>query len=356
MQSLYETIKAHRPNLQLSRKCFLELHYFEAQTIQDDKGRTVKPMMLEYKQAAGSSEASLTLLRTVGLNQLCELLGQRLYLYRVQRSNGGLFYIYVLLHSSPFVKRRQLRNSTKPKQPSKMVSTAPDSDSESTSGVCSGVPDESSLEEPELDTKQQDELYHGKVKQSTFDGRPVKICHFVKSSAAQTDNHSAPEIEREEPIHQIEKQPLNEVSEKIICQNSISKEMILHRLNDIPTLDRLRQYLAFYSKHPTFGYKGETGHSLRVKLASQGIELTDEQLMDIYIEHSLRHGMTEASARLDIENLGHMISTERIIYLQRGREAHKQWMSPYSVTTINIADHGLKRAPGRLDPEACSIM
>lgn len=206
-------------------------------------------------------------------------------------------------------------------------------------------------------TPEKDELYHGKVKSSTFDGKTFKTCHFVRSSSAQTDPQDIAQRDADSSTSEVKlEQPTQQVSQLVICQKTIAKQMIFHRLNDIPTLDRLRQYLAFYSKHPTFGYKGETGHSIRMKLATQGIELTDEQLMDTYIEYSQKHGLTEASARLDITNLGHMINTERIIYLQRGREAHKQWMTPQSVTKVNISDHGLKRAPGRLDPEVCSVI
>lgn len=361
MQSLYESIKTHRPNLQLSRRCTLELKYFEAQKIQDNKGRTVNAMMLEYRLASGSNKVSLTLFRTVALDQLSSRLGKQLFLHHVQESNGGLLYIYVLLHSSPFVKRKQRAIASE-----SITSDSGNISTEQYPSNIDGSSDDDSQDEKTEPTDQTKPIkddqvrkvikdkHHGEVVNSTFDGKTVKICHFVRSSSAQTD--AATPHDMPSTSHQVERNPLNSVSNLAICQKKLSNELILHRLNDISNLDRLRQYLAFYSKHPEFGYKGETKHSLRVKLSAYGIQLTDEELMDIYIQHSERHGLTEASARLDIEHLGHMIHTERINYLQRSRDSHQQWMTPFSVTKIVYPDHGLKKSPGRLDPELCNIM
>lgn len=131
--------------------------------------------------------------------------------------------------------------------------------------------------------------------------------------------------------------------------------MALSKFREHGLFNNVRQYLAFYQHNETYGYKGETKLSLKVRIENFGLFGSDSELRSMYEEFLMNKGYTIGEIEKDLECCKNMILTERNMYLSRASECLRRSFDP-AYTKIIKSPHGYPVTSGRCDPECCVLM
>lgn len=382
MSSNYELIKKCQPRINLTG-CELTFAYCEEQYVYN--GHVIETHLCVEFKINGKGKINLQELFSSGAEQLSKLAGRRLYIKQSQQTYSGT-RIYLLLSesatASPSTKRRFRKNKLihcKSKQVDEEIIDSPaqqntpcqtlaanlnqpecnESDGQA---ECNADPIESNqtsdsqITVNSYDTNSDsgfsnshDKPYHGRVIKMKFNGREVNTVHFTKSTSCQTEVTAL-----EDDLKRIEIKPIIPLDK---IYGVTSQAMKIRRLSETGVLDNVRKYLGFYKDYD-FGYKNETRVSMQLRLRNEGVFESDADLLSVYLEYCSKNGIDEKSALKDLENIGHMLRTERTIYLQKANEATKAYFPSPSEhhRRVIVSHHGYKQPAGRCDPELCILM
>lgn len=150
----------------------------------------------------------------------------------------------------------------------------------------------------------------------------------------------------------------NEPKPFIYEEATIHRSMLKTYMSKNENFERVRQQVAYFIKEKNVAVNHMSYVCNKIFLANNGLNLTDSELYELYIEFCCEKGLDRKLVEADLNNCENAIRTRRLNYLTQARKSFYEYynssansgQSRFQITSPYPA------SPGRCDPELCALM
>lgn len=198
---------------------------------------------------------------------------------------------------------------------------------------------------------QQGTCHQGDLISQQFDGKIMQVPVLRTSKATNTETLS---IQNTEP----EPRTIEEPKRFIYDDATIHRSMLHSYLSKNENFERVRQQVAYFIKEKNVAVNHMSYVCNKIFLANNGLNLSDPELVELYLEFCCNKGLDRKLVESDLINCENAIRTKRLNYLTQARKNFYEFYNDSARSGRTrfklVSPH--PSASGRCDPELCTLM